>query len=89
MSPELTQLIKSMMRADPERRVDVQTIYLHPVVSRARAAMEQSYTDAVAAGTSTFAASPLAGVGTGFLAEILGKVDDDSGTKQEEMDLSP
>ncbi|KAG1895570.1 uncharacterized protein F5891DRAFT_1058076 [Suillus fuscotomentosus] len=81
-SPELFALIKSMMRTDPARRVDVHGVCAHTVVSRARAAMERIYEEAKRDGTSLFAASPLAGVSNTFLEEILGRDYDD-------MDLSP
>ncbi|KAG1788014.1 uncharacterized protein HD556DRAFT_1405954 [Suillus plorans] len=81
-SPELFALIKSMMRTDPARRVDVHGVCAHTVVSRARAAMERTYEEAKRDGTSLFAASPLAGVSNTFLEEILGRDYDD-------MDLSP
>ncbi|KAI6110576.1 hypothetical protein EDD16DRAFT_1610607 [Pisolithus croceorrhizus] len=71
LSAELTELIRSMMRMDPGKRVDVQMVYDHPVVARARTAMERARSEALARGESTFAASPLAGVGEGFLDEIL------------------
>lgn len=80
-SPELFALIRSMMRTDPARRVDVQAVCAHAVVSRARAAMERTYEEAKRNGTSLFAASPLAGVSDTFLEEILGRDCDD-------MDLS-
>ncbi|KAG2150895.1 hypothetical protein DEU56DRAFT_578874 [Suillus clintonianus] len=70
-SPELFGLIKSMMRTDPGRRVDVQAVCAHAVVSRARAAMERTYEEAKRDCTSVFAASPLAGVSNTFLEEIL------------------
>ncbi|KAL4080281.1 hypothetical protein V8B97DRAFT_1931361 [Scleroderma yunnanense] len=73
MSPELFELIKSMMQMDPGKRVDVQTVYAHPVIARARAAMERLHEEAVSNDNSTFVASPLASVGIGFLEEILGR----------------
>jgi len=72
-SPELFSLIKSMMRMDPARRIDVQTVCAHPVVSKARAAMERTYEECKQGGKSVFAASPLAGVPSMFLEEILGR----------------
>jgi mitosis inhibitor protein kinase SWE1 len=70
-SPELFALIKSMMRMDPARRIDVQTVCAHPVISRARAAMERTFEECKREGTSVFAASPLAGVPSTFLESIL------------------
>jgi mitosis inhibitor protein kinase SWE1 len=83
-SPELFALIKSMMRMDPTRRIDVQTVCGHPVVSRARAAMERRYEECKREGTSVFAASPLAGVSSTFLEDILKRSHD-----CDAMDLSP
>lgn len=80
LSPELSNLIRSMMRADPTVRVDIRGVYHHPVISRARGAMQTVYEDAKAAGQSVFSASPLASVSEGFLDEILG---------HRPMDLSP
>jgi mitosis inhibitor protein kinase SWE1 len=76
-----------MMRTDPALRVDVRTICSHPVISRARSAMERTFADAKANGSSLFAASPLAGVPDTFLEEILGRPRfmPDEGA----MDLSP
>ncbi|KAH7888468.1 hypothetical protein F5I97DRAFT_1803764 [Phlebopus sp. FC_14] len=71
-SPELLDLIKSMMRTNPAKRIDVQGIYTHPVIVRARSAMERACAEAKATGTPVFAASPLAGVSNTFLEEILG-----------------
>ena len=84
-SPELFALIKSMMRTDPARRVDVQAVCGHPVVSRAGVAMERRYEQAKREGTSLFAASPLAGVANTFLEEILERLGDGC----DAMDLSP
>ncbi|THV02400.1 hypothetical protein K435DRAFT_775597 [Dendrothele bispora CBS 962.96] len=70
-SPELLRLIRQMMRTEPTRRVDIHDVYEHPVVARARARMEQTYLAAKEAGTSVFAASPLASVTEGFLEDIL------------------
>jgi mitosis inhibitor protein kinase SWE1 len=72
-SPELFALIKSMMRMDPGRRIDVQAVCAHPVVGRARAAMERTYEECKREGMSVFSASPLAGVPSAFLEEILGR----------------
>ena len=89
-SPELSNLIKSMMRTDPSERIDIQTVHSHPVIRRVRFAMERMYSEARATGSSLFAASPLASVPNDFLAEILGRrttvphYDDDIA-----MDLSP
>ena len=86
-SPELFDLIKSMMRTDPTERVDIQTVYSHRVIRRARLAMGRMYSEAKVTGSSQFAASPLASVPDTFLEEILGRrtiIDDD-----DPMDLGP
>ncbi|KAG8213596.1 hypothetical protein J3R82DRAFT_10265 [Butyriboletus roseoflavus] len=72
-SPELFELIKSMMRTDPAERADIQMVHSHPVVRRVRLAMERMYAEAKATGTSLFAASPLASVPGTLLDEILGR----------------
>ncbi len=73
-----------MMRMDPTLRIDVHAICAHPVISRARVAMDRTYAEAVANGTSVFAASPLASGPDGFLDEILRRRVLDDGA----MDLS-
>ncbi|TFK44853.1 hypothetical protein BDQ12DRAFT_641852 [Crucibulum laeve] len=83
-SPELLELIKQMMRTDPSMRISVDDVCDHPIVSRARIAMERVYETAEMEGTDIFAASPLASVPEGFLEEILGRLED-SGA----MDISP
>ena len=91
-SPEMLSLIKSMMRTDPVCRVDIETVWAHPVVSRARSAMERMYAAAKAAGTSAFAASPLGSVPSTFLEEILARhVTVDCGRPLDDiaMDVSP
>jgi mitosis inhibitor protein kinase SWE1 len=83
-SGELVGLIMQMMRADPGSRISAQGIYDHPVVVRARGAMQRMMGDARREGKSEFAGSPLASVPPGFLEEILGR-------RQEgcwEMDMS-
>ncbi|KIL68822.1 hypothetical protein M378DRAFT_8264 [Amanita muscaria Koide BX008] len=70
-SPELLELIKQLMRTDPTTRISARGVYDHPVVSRARAIMEQTYDMAIKTGTSVFVASPLASVTERFLVEIL------------------
>lgn len=78
-SPELFDLIKSMMRTNSTLRVDIHTICSHPVVARTRAAMERI----VGNSGNVFAGSPLASVPNSFLREILDHGDEDA------MDLSP
>nr|VWO98310.1 Map kinase [Ganoderma boninense] len=86
VSPELWDLIKSMMRAAPALRIGIQLVDTHPVVIRARRAMERMR----AQHGAIFGASPLGAVPAGFLDEILargpGTWDDDD--DDWEMDLS-
>ncbi|KAF8633350.1 hypothetical protein AX17_004522 [Amanita inopinata Kibby_2008] len=85
-SPELLGLIRQLMRTDPSQRVSAQAVFDHPTVSRARIIMERTYDLAMKNGTSVFAASPLASVPDGFLAEILDRpIELDFGS----MDTSP
>lgn len=73
-SPELFDLIQRMMRTDPASRIDVQAIYHHPIVSRARTSMERELLSAKKTGIpSKYAGSPLATLAAGFLDEILGR----------------
>lgn len=88
-SPELLALIKNMMRTDPSQRVDIQTICAHPVISRARSAMERTFATAKANGESPFIASPLASVPDSFLSEILGRPATMMLFDDGAMDLSP
>ncbi|PFH50883.1 hypothetical protein AMATHDRAFT_60204 [Amanita thiersii Skay4041] len=69
-SPELLDLIKQLMRTDPVQRMSAQDVFDHGIVSRARSIMERTYDLAKKNGTGVFAASPLASVPDGFLAEI-------------------
>jgi len=72
-SCQLVHLIKRMMSKDPERRPAAETIYSHPVVTRARARMDLALETLKAQGDEVlFKASPLAGVEDGFLRDILG-----------------
>ncbi|KIJ19055.1 hypothetical protein PAXINDRAFT_8404 [Paxillus involutus ATCC 200175] len=88
-SPELFDLIKSMMRTDPVKRVNIHAVYGHPVVQRARSAMERTKAEASATGSSLFAASPLAGVSDTFLEEILDRRTVARYPDDIAMDLSP
>lgn len=76
-SGQLIGLIKSMMRKDPARRPDIEAIWGHPVVARARGKMEEVLAGVRAGGESSaealFQASPLAGVEACFLSDILGR----------------
>lgn len=80
--PELFELIKRMMRANPTYRLDAHEIRSHAVVSRARDEMEK----ARLGGGSAFDGSPLASVPDSFLGAILRRSNKDYG---EPMDLSP
>jgi mitosis inhibitor protein kinase SWE1 len=80
-SPELFDLIKSMMRTNPALRVDIHTIWSHPVLCRTRAVTERISTSS----RDVFGGSPLASVPDTFLREILDRPYDDG----EAMDLSP
>ncbi|KAI0769362.1 hypothetical protein BD413DRAFT_477978 [Trametes elegans] len=68
-SPELWELLKSMMRAAPALRISIVLVDTHPVVLRARRAMEHMRTEWGA----VFGASPLGAVPDGFLDDILGR----------------
>jgi len=80
-SPELFDLIKSMMRTNAALRVDIHTIWSHPVVSRTRAAMERISSSS----SNAFGGSPLASVPDTFILEILDRPSD----VEDAMDLSP
>ncbi len=58
-----------MMRAAPALRIGIQLVDTHPVVMRARQAMEQMR----AQHGAVFGASPLGAVPGGFLDEILAR----------------
>ncbi|KAF9012465.1 hypothetical protein BDQ17DRAFT_1343952 [Cyathus striatus] len=75
--PELFGLIKEMMRTESSCRISIHGVCDHPVVSRARIAMERMFMAAKANGTDVFVASPLASVPEGFLEEILNRAEDD------------
>jgi mitosis inhibitor protein kinase SWE1 len=70
-SPELFELIRGMMRADPARRLQIGDVHAHRVVSRARVAMDRQERVLRAHGASVFPASPLGRAEAGFLSEIL------------------
>ncbi|KAI0260808.1 hypothetical protein BC834DRAFT_898433 [Gloeopeniophorella convolvens] len=75
-SRELRALLAALLRADPGARLSSAALRADPVVERTRAAMERLLARARAAGEAAFAASPLAGVPAGFLAEVLGHAAD-------------
>lgn len=77
-SRELMHIIAEMMRTDPEERMDVEALVAHPIVSRARQAMEDALARAAQGRESFFAASPLAGSPPGFLDQLLGPSMDDA-----------
>jgi mitosis inhibitor protein kinase SWE1 len=83
-SPELVQLLLACMRSDPEQRATALEVANHPVVSRARKAMESHALELRMGGRPVFGASALASVPDGWLDAVLGyqRRDDD------EMDLS-
>ncbi|KAF8514239.1 kinase-like protein [Hysterangium stoloniferum] len=70
-SRELICLITNMMHSELHMRLTVLQVYDHPVVMRARHAMDQKRTMAVASGQAVFGASPLGGEPDTYLAEIL------------------
>ncbi|TBU22720.1 kinase-like domain-containing protein [Dichomitus squalens] len=87
-TPELWDLIKSMMRTAPALRIGILLVDAHPVVVRARRAMERIRSRYGA----VFGASPLGAVPEGFLDEILargrhGADDADEDKDDWEMDL--
>ena len=68
VSPELVQLIKSMMRSEPALRIDASLVCAHPVITGARRGMEKLRKDL----GNVFGASALAGAKEGWLEDILG-----------------
>jgi hypothetical protein len=87
-SPELLELIKNMMRTEPEARMNAEGICRHEVVTRTRRAMERKRKgrrgedgeqggggggDGGSGVETWFAGSPLSGVPRCFLMEILGR----------------
>ena len=86
MSTELVALVKSMLRTDPTLRVDVEHIYTHPVIMRARVSMELARETLGA----NFQSSALASAPPGWLESILGYDDEWNGHEDDEaMDLCP
>ena len=78
-SPELAALVRAMMRTDPALRVSAAEVCAHPVMRRAREAMDAMRVELRAAGLSAWGASPLAGVPPGFLEAILCRGDEGEG----------
>ncbi|KAF9485940.1 hypothetical protein BDN70DRAFT_889660 [Pholiota conissans] len=70
-SPELADLVWSMMRTEPTARLTIGQVCAHPVVRRAREAMERMRDVLKSQGKSMWGASPLASVPHGFLEDIL------------------
>ncbi|KAI0829716.1 hypothetical protein BC628DRAFT_1487315 [Trametes gibbosa] len=68
-SAELWDLLKSMMRAAPALRIGITLVDTHPVVVRARRAMERMRSQ----WGPVFGASPLGAVPAGFLDDILAR----------------
>ena len=82
-SPELWDLLKSMMRAAPALRIGIALVDTHPGVVRARRSMERMRSQY----GSVFGASPLGAVPDGFLDEILGRGRHDLEDDDWDMDL--
>lgn len=80
VSPELVELLKSMLRSDPSLRVDAGIICSHPVVVRARSSMEALRAEL----GPVFHASALAGAPEGWLNEVLGHHDIWDGDEEDE-----
>jgi len=78
-SPELLDLLRSMMREDPASRLNASQVYSHPVVQRTRVAMKRMEDDTRRSSQPLFNASPLGNVSPGFLEEILGRPAEDDG----------
>jgi mitosis inhibitor protein kinase SWE1 len=95
-SPELFELIRSMMRTDPEMRVSAKQVCAHSVVVRTKRAMERRLAEVAVAvrsrsgdsagASALLAASPLFGESPSFLDEILGR-EDGRGMHEAPMDL--
>ncbi|KAH9942269.1 uncharacterized protein BXZ73DRAFT_41032 [Epithele typhae] len=82
-SPELWDLLKSMMRAAPALRIGIALVDTHPVVMRARRSMERMRSQY----GPVFGASPLGAVPPGFLDEILARGGGHDADDDWEMDL--
>ena len=67
-SAALVGLLAALLRADPSARPDASEVCAHPVVRRAREAMELA---------GPGAGSPLAPVPPGFLAHVLGELQEE------------
>ena len=96
-SPELFELIRSMMRRDPGTRVSAEQVCRHGVVVRAKQAMERRLAAATRKGGNVcadpallLAASPLFGESPLFLEEILGREEGRAVHKatEDDMDVS-
>lgn len=82
-SSQLLELVRQMMRTDPEQRVTIGMVVGHEVVTRTRQQMEEMQRVAREEEGNLFDASALGRVPEGFLAEILGGEEGDYS-----MDLS-
>lgn len=69
ISTELIELLKGMMRSDPDLRLDAGMVCSHPVIVRARLAMDDFRKEL----GPVFQASALAGAPGGWLEDILGR----------------
>lgn len=69
----LVDLIRQMMRTNPDERLTSGAVSLYPAVEQARNWMERLERELFEQGQSVWHASPLASVPAGFLREILGE----------------
>jgi mitosis inhibitor protein kinase SWE1 len=80
MSGALQQLIRQLMRTDPNKRLNIDQVWSNTIVGRARRWMNAKRAKAAKEGRSAILGSALAQEGDGFLKDVLGVSD--------EMDLS-
>jgi mitosis inhibitor protein kinase SWE1 len=80
MSGALQQLIRQLMRTDPNRRLNIEQVCSNTIVGRARRCMNAKRAKAAKEGRSAILGSALAQEKEGFLKDVLGVSD--------EMDLS-
>ena len=69
----LVDLIRQMMRTNPDERLTSAEVSLYPAVQQARNWMERLEKELYEQGQSVWSASPLASVPAEFLREILGE----------------
>jgi mitosis inhibitor protein kinase SWE1 len=72
MSTVLVQMIRSLMRTDPTKRLTMEQVCGGSIVSRAREWMDAKRAEAIENGLSVMLGSPLAEEKEGFVREILG-----------------